>query len=151
MGKSNDTTRKKVSCNKIFCCNNFHIIVINFYHNESYSWQTVVIISFCNKICCCNKYNIYCNEIFVVIIPFIVMTIRCDKILLQPFCCNKIIHKLIRYCLNHFIVIELNSYLLPRLFCFNKILLQLFCCNKVLQKLIFIYCHDYFVVIRHYQ
>jgi hypothetical protein len=29
------TTRKKVNCNEIFCCNNFHFVVIDFYRNES--------------------------------------------------------------------------------------------------------------------
>ncbi|GMY07090.1 1-aminocyclopropane-1-carboxylate synthase [Fagus crenata] len=29
-------TTKKVNCNEIFCCNNFHFGAINFYRNESY-------------------------------------------------------------------------------------------------------------------
>uniref|UniRef100_A0A2N9GDV4 NB-ARC domain-containing protein n=1 Tax=Fagus sylvatica TaxID=28930 RepID=A0A2N9GDV4_FAGSY len=33
--KGYTTTRKKVNCNKFFCCNNFHFVAINFYRNES--------------------------------------------------------------------------------------------------------------------
>ena len=40
-----NTTRKKVNCNEIFYCNNFHFVVIDFYRNESYSLQAVAINS----------------------------------------------------------------------------------------------------------